>query len=576
MNRVIRVQIGCRFQFMVWLISLFVCITTQRSSANQAFLPKLTNIALPIPWAEDWTTNNLSSWSLEPPVSNWQYQINSGNPLASVTFSGTPQQANYNSDLVSPWLNAGIFTCADIWLEFDIKLESLINNGLEKLNVEVYNGNTWKTMAIYKNSLSFGWLTKSININHVAGDSLRIRFRANGMNSSSILNWNIDNIRVYPNCRKPANLSIISNTAATAKLVWNSPDCNTILTGTNVLLNQWQGDPTVMINSYYQQYGFAYGVVFNLSEYPLVIFKTIDFHQAAWGMFGIWNYNVHMVDWNSKSLMQSYGPYSTTGNDQWETNVSLNNYIGQAVDSVAVLIEPLSNNPTDAYPVLSADGDASDGVSVFGPLANLNSFSNSMVGDFYLNLRIQTNLKGNQVFLSSFRSGRFNYSREISEISSDEKQSYTVQNSNLQGYNIYYNENRINQELINDTFFVIPNPGFDDCYRVSAVYTSYDSICESGLTNEVCGLWTALSNLISDEDIYIFPNPVYASLNIRSRYPIKNIKILNLMGLCVVNHMTNHEFDAEINVESLKPGINYVRIEIGVNRCFVKKILVNK
>ena len=74
---------------------------------------------------------------------------------------------------------------------------------------------------------------------------------------------------------------------------------------------------------------------------------------------------------------------------------------------------------------------------------------------------------------------------------------------------------------------------------------------------------TGMENIVSDNKITIYPNPVKQILNITSENTnIKTIRIFNIYGqevMCV-----NQEFDNGINVEVLYNGIYMIEIETDI------------
>lgn len=130
-------------------------------------------------------------------------------------------------------------------------------------------------------------------------------------------------------------------------LTWSDVEPMTI-----VQITQNPGAPA---NGYFQSFGFGYGVAYDLSAYPDALVNSLDFHHASWGTTGTWEYNIHIYDWDTKTLIETVGPISTTGNDIWEMGVELGDISVAGVNTVALLMEPLGNTAADAYPDLSSD-----------------------------------------------------------------------------------------------------------------------------------------------------------------------------------------------------------------------------
>ena len=115
---------------------------------------------------------------------------------ASFPANGVVLQ-NYESALISYYINTDSILTGDINLSFDLKLDDNSSMGTETLSAQVYDGQTWQTLAQYTNQGSFDWLSDSLNISqYVLGNVFQIRFIATGSNSENISAWYIDNINI--------------------------------------------------------------------------------------------------------------------------------------------------------------------------------------------------------------------------------------------------------------------------------------------------------------------------------------------------------------------------------------------
>ena len=211
-----------------------------------------------------------------------------------------------------------------------------------------------------------------------------------------------------------------------------------------IQMTQNPGDPS---NGNYQDYGYGYGVAYNFSSYPDALINSIDFHHTSWGTYGTWDYMIHIIDWDTKTILASVGPFQSTGNDVWETGLELGDISTGGADSVAFLMEPMSNSSTDAYPCISCDGDSDSQGSIYGDLSDLNTMSSSTSGNFLMNAWIYT-YNGN--------------GKETNELTSI-------------GANIYIEDEFVAFVPEPDTFYIIEEvpPGYYD-YCVTKVYTEDD------------------------------------------------------------------------------------------------------
>ncbi len=204
-----------------------------------------------LPFLENWNSGTFaySGWSFEPAQGNWDVTSATGNPSPTADFSGFGLKSNgpYDYAMISPPLDASQWTCSNVWLDFDLKLIDQAAGGTEHLTVEVLYDNAWHQVADYVNTGSFGFDTEHILINEVRGQGTKIRFRAHGENTFSILHWYIDNINVYGVCQPPLGLTW-SATSEHVDLSWEAP-CPEV-TGYNIYRTDSSGlDPFYMINT---------------------------------------------------------------------------------------------------------------------------------------------------------------------------------------------------------------------------------------------------------------------------------------------------------------------------------------
>ncbi len=82
-------------------------------------------------------------------------------------------------------------------------------------------------------------------------------------------------------------------------------------------------NPGAPANGYFQSYGFGYGVAYDLSAYPDALVNSLDFHHASWGTTGTWEYNIHIFDWDTKTLIETVGPLPQpeTTSGKWVLNL---------------------------------------------------------------------------------------------------------------------------------------------------------------------------------------------------------------------------------------------------------------
>jgi hypothetical protein len=552
------------------------------------------NYGVPIPWTEDWASAGFTynNWSFAPDQGHWRISNMTGNAVPSAEFTWAPPITDYSYAMISPALNASIFTCADIWLDFDLKLDDRNQTGAEILTVDVYWSGQWHKVAEFKNEGSFNWQAQHIDITQTAGKALKVRFVANGANSADILGWFVDNIHVYPVVRPASNLvATNTNTDYNAYLHWNSPECPTSgPAGAPVMLKQWDGDPTVNPNAYYQQYNYGYGVVYDLSAYPDATLSKIDFHHASWGVFGTWQYKIHVVDWTTYTEIATLGPFMTTGNDIWETDIPLGDIMGYGGGLIGIMMEPMSNQATDAYPCFTADNVGPEGVSLFGPLPDYAGFQTSAVGDFYQNLWILTTFddKGvvapRKVPVAELPNEMMARRPIVPRISSG---SLTTNQMAINspydgakgviGYNVYRNGELLNTTPITDTTMtdIVPGNG-QYCYVVKAVHEGYLGDIESEATNEVCLDFTVGIENPAGASISVYPNPASDFVNVTVPANIRTVELVNYLGQSIYIMNLKGEGTYRLNTTTYESGVYFLRFTDTSGNTSLERITITR
>ena len=97
-----------------------------------------------------------------------------------------------------------------------------------------------------------------------------------------------------------------------------------------------------------------------------------------------------IIDFDTDATISTLGPFTTTGDDIWETNISLGDVDLLGSTTVAFLMEPLSHLSTDAYPCLSSDDVDDPQGSVYGALDDIEAIGSSTIGNFLMNIYIKT------------------------------------------------------------------------------------------------------------------------------------------------------------------------------------------
>ena len=532
-----------------------------------------------LPFCENWDDPSFSyhDWSFAPDQGNWSVTTAQGNPAPSADFGWNPITTDYSYALESDILNAGPWNCADLWLDYDIKLDDRHATGDEKLSVEVYWDGMWHPIAEYENNGSFGWDSYHHDISNAVGKAIRVRFIAHGDNTEDILHWYVDNICVYGVCHPPTEL-VGEAEGEEITLTWNAPACSGGggPVGELVELYQHDGNPA---NGYYQSYDYVYGVVYDLAAYPDATLEAIDFHHASWGVTGIWDYKIHVVDWDTYTEIAEIGPLQTTGDDKWEENVSLGQIMGYGGGQIGIMLEPMSNDPSDAYPDFSADNVGPEGVSVYGPLPDYAALGVSTIGDFLQDLWIRTTFDDGLVAAPQVTAAQLNAQSRVPGNTNVPTTLTLNQNSRefpgtgdnfeqeVLGYNVWRLDPGATDYVLltptpqADTFYVDGPMGAMGIYNYYVTALFEENECESGSSDTVAVEYPAVGmNELGAGEIRIFPNPASEIVNIQSDYTIQQVEVMNFIGQEVYTKSGMDAKATKVNVTNLQPGVYFVKV----------------
>ncbi len=469
-----------------------------------------------LPFFEPWDNGSFvfNEWRWSPDPGNWIMDMAEGSPAPAASFRWQPPKVNYDFSLESPAFNGLSYTCAEIWLDFDLKLEDRNATGDEKLNVEIYYNGVWHKKCEIKNLGSSGPSNYHVDISEVRGKGFRVRFRASGMNSADIVHWLVDNIKIYPECYPAVDVSG-EQLANVVKLTWSPPLCHSgifLLEGfENVVFppNQWTENATNPDASW-THLTLSSPIGVHSGNYSAGLNWDYN-HQDEWliaenvyvsGDLSFWSYaiqgSLHQdhyfvkistdngASWNILLDLSALPPYpGTNGINDWMSPyiIDLSDYIGQTVDI--------------AWHAIDGDGNglwypwAIDDCSVgYGDL-----LVNELIGKSYGNIRPKK-------------------SREIT------------------GYDIFRKGDGGNEfALLN--LFPVSDTTYLDTLQQSGQYRYFIrtrfSECENPSNSD-----TILIDVITSESnlekslIRIFPNPADQILNIQSS---KRIEMFELFGI---------------------------------------------
>jgi hypothetical protein len=355
------------------------------------------------------------------------------------------------------------------------------------------------------------------------------------------------------------------------ELMWDAPGGGA---GEMIELVQHDGQEN---NGWYQSYDNGYGVVYDLAAYPGATIEMVDFRHSSWGVTGTWDYKIRIVDWDTYTELAELGPFQTTGNDAWEQEVDLGSYAG-ASGMVGIFMEPMGNDPADAYPCIDFDAGL-DGTSFYGPLADYSGMAIND-GDFLMDLWIMTAgekqlVKPAKVPVNSLVGNGIarNPSTPVmaTELTVNQKENKGAKE--LTGYNVYRKFNTGSFQMIDyvtETMYTdnVPVPGAYT-YYVTAVY---DPEGESEGSNEwVVDVIVGIDEMLANST-QLFPNPATDHVNINAAFTIESVTIYNFAGQAVLTESVNNT-TYRINTSEFHTGVYLFQINTREGR-ICKRVII--
>jgi hypothetical protein len=504
----------------------------------------------PLPFLEQWNLGDFDDNNWITDGSNWTVNGNQGNPGPSAEFTWDPILTDYQSSLTSFPFQADSMTEGKIYLDFDVKLNSVTPTGNELMLIQVWNweNQTWSTVNTYSNwDSSFDWDSEHLDITALAMHQIfKIRFCAQGENSIDILSWFIDNIHIYRTCSPPTEFQLYPNGQLHGfELTWDKPE--------GAMIDEWiEWDD-----------GENSGTGIGTGD-------TAEFDAAI-----RWE-PAQLIDYEGASVTEiAFFPKEPTA------TYSVRVWFGAGAQDLVAdqLVESPSigewNNVTLTSPVpidiaqelwvgyhvitptgLPAGVDNGPAIDGYGNMMNFGGWQTLLQinPDLDYNWNIKTHVQTVPGLKTGFREfSKYAIYRE------DESNSYFLR---------AYTED----EYFLDDSAICESADFH-CYKVTAIYSNDFDLCESSPSNEACELcWQKINEKKTHFNLAIYPNPCNDLLRIESLEELGMISVYNCFGELMLKKMVG-EKQLEIPVSEYPAGVYMIRVDAG-GRVISKKVMV--
>lgn len=547
------------------------------------------NYGVPAPFIEDWNSTNFTynTWSFEPEQGeHWKISNAMGNGVPSAEFNWAAPENDYSYAMITPAINASIFTCGKLMLDFDLKLEDRNQTGKEIMTVDRYINGNWKTIGEYKNEGSFNWSTKSIEITGGIGKAVKIRFVAHGDNTADIIAWYVDNIKVYPVLPAPSNLTGVQN-ENNIDLTWNAAICEEGGAGTaaNYILDDGSFEDGLTFNP-----GYTGWLGNEFATTDAGVLTSFDLFFVANASAGSDQVTVDIFDEN-KNLVGSTGLVAPAG-DAWVTvdvpNVAFDgtfyamvkwnnfaaatHYFGMDQDGPNASSDPEWYYDGSAWDKLSNMGFSACVMGirahalvgkggkdvVYGPLSDFTP-AHTTIAPASLAVANRSVVSNNMATSTKI---------DLSDIS----------RAGVVGYNVYRDGVLLNATPQTDTTYADHNLeyGAGYCYTVKAVYNGFNNLMESAPTNEKCYLVYVGIEEGNAEAIKVYPNPATDVVTVEATANVRNITLVNYLGQPVMNQDVNGQSTIKLNVSNLESGVYFVRFTTADGSVSMERITVTR
>ena len=562
-----------------------------------------------LPFMEDWAEGNFdfNSWRTQAGVNNWMVSSQSGNPEPSAQFNWDPDPgADYSITLESAPLKADMLTEGNIWMDFEYYLENRNATGLEKLVVEVYNGQEWMQVAEYSNTSGMDWTFQHLQITGYAmGRIFQVRFNATGSNSFDIVRWNVDNIHVYRTCEAPSDLDgeYLWNDVDDlgANIWWEAPELPAppegwLLYHDGTIEYVWgsdSGDWESDVAMYFEPS--------QLEDYPDCAVTDMKLFVDSRGANG--GYVIAKV-WEGPDAATLLYEEDVTSQILWNDDINAVT-LTQAVpfdNTKELWLGFTTGGPTDVYiagitmelPASERRGDLYRDEG--GPWQHISDLGigervwilEAYVTQDYAPTSAPVPLVDNREFVGHGSASLANGGATIS-VNAEASRDFS-------GFNIYrMGPGEAEYTMIDNVpyeagqtsysyFDADPYDGYpyEVCYQVTAVWESETDYCESVPAASVIPIWdyvcitiTGIDDPLAGDMTALYPNPAKDRVNISSSQQMERITVVNYVGQVVYDNEMSGEQSFVLNTSSYDAGVYVVKISTA-NGVVTKRMIISR
>ncbi|MCE1169424.1 MAG: T9SS type A sorting domain-containing protein [Sphingobacteriia bacterium] len=304
-----------------------------------------------IPFVETWESGSFegNGWLIKQGEGQCTIANQGLNSNRSVFFNLPIGTATGDSTTIqSPWLDATGVIDGLLVFKFDYKLVNPDSTKWPLMKVYCDYGQGWTKLHELTYNASLDWRELKSNLADAKGHKVRLMWVAMKESDNAVGQWYIDNIKV----EVPGSITLFGLNGTVfnqpddykAVLNWNKPMVyNFGGAFSDSLINYFGLFIPEYLHLYYQYTGTGSGIFFDNTPYKGSLLSEVEFYyQPEIGFSGRSSYRVQLMDFKTRKLIGTFGPFTTSDSLGWQKHIPFNLTPIPDVDSLAVLIEPLT------------------------------------------------------------------------------------------------------------------------------------------------------------------------------------------------------------------------------------------